>query len=69
MVRSTHHSKLETRSGRATLQRRRAPYFAKVAQGLQLGYYRGGAGGTWIARRYVGSGRYETDLSMLTLIR
>jgi hypothetical protein len=51
MVRSTRHSKLETRSGRATLPRRRAPYFAKVAQGLQLGYYRGSAGGAWIARR------------------
>jgi len=61
MVRSTRHSKLETRSGRATLPRRRAPYFAKVAQGLQLGYYRGSTGGAWIARRYVGSGRYETD--------
>ena len=59
---STRHSKLETRSGRATLRRRRrAPYFAKVAQGLQLGYYHGSAGGAWIARRYVGSGRYETD--------
>jgi hypothetical protein len=52
MPRSTRHGKLESRSGRATLPKRKAPYFAKVAKGLQLGYYRGsGAGGSWIARR------------------
>ena len=52
--------KLETRTARARLPARRAPYFVKVAKGLQLGYYRGGGAGTWIGRRYRGNGKYET---------
>src|SRR4051812_19531671 len=40
---------------------RRAPYFVKIAKGLRLGYYRGATAGTWIGRRYLGSGSYETD--------
>ena len=40
---------------------RRAPYFVKIAKGLRLGYYRGATAGTWIGRRYLGGGSYETD--------
>src|SRR5262245_53467753 len=40
---------------------RRAPYFVKIAKGLRLGYYRGATAGTWIGRRYLGNGSYETD--------
>jgi integrase len=60
MARSARHSNLETRTGRARLAMRRAPYFVKVAKGLRLGYYRGSAAGTWIARRYLGTGKYDT---------
>jgi integrase len=61
MPRSTRNIKLETRSARAKLLPRSAPYFLKVAKGLRLGYYRSRVGaGTWIGRRYLGNGEYET---------
>jgi hypothetical protein len=59
--RSARHAHLETRTGRARLKVRRAPYFVKIAKGLRLGYYRGATAGTWIGRRYLGGGSYETD--------
>ena len=37
------------------------PYYVKIATGLHLGYYRGVASGSWVARRYRGVGNYETD--------
>ena len=61
MPRSARHANLETRTGRARLRTRRAPYFVKIAEGLRLGYYRGATAGTWIGRRYLGNGSYETD--------
>jgi len=61
MPRSARHANLETRTGRARLKVRRAPYFVKIAKGLRLGYYRGATAGTWIGRRYLGNGSYETD--------
>lgn len=61
MPRSARHANLETRTGRGRLRVRRAPYFVKIAKGLRLGYYRGATAGTWIGRRYVGGGSYETD--------
>ena len=61
MPRSARHANLETRTGRARLRMRRAPYFVKIAKGLRLGYYRGTTAGTWIGRRYLGNGSYETD--------
>jgi hypothetical protein len=33
----------------------------KIAKGLRLGYYRGATVGSWIGRRYLGNGSYETD--------
>jgi integrase len=60
MPRSARKTSLETRSGRAKLPMRRAPYFVKIAKGLRLGYYRGSAAGTWIGRRYRGGGCYDT---------
>jgi integrase len=60
LARTSRNSSLETRTARARLRVRRAPYFAKVAKGLSLGYYRGAVAGSWIARHYCGSGKYET---------
>src|SRR5262245_49435319 len=62
MPRSARAIKLETRTARAKLPTRRAPYFVKVTKGLRLGYYRtrGGNAGTWIGRRYLGDRQYET---------
>ena len=47
---------LETRTARARLRIRRTPYFAKIAKGLRLGYYRGAVAGSWVARYYRGAG-------------
>jgi hypothetical protein len=66
LCRAARSLKLETRTARAKLPMRRAPYYLKVAKGVQLGYYRGGDAGTWIARRYVGSGKYETTAIGIT---
>jgi hypothetical protein len=61
MPRSVRKTSLETRTARLNNPIRRAPYFVKIAKGLHLGYYRGAASGSWIARRYRGVGNYETD--------
>ncbi len=60
MARSARKLSLETRTARARLVMRRAPYFVKIAKGLRLGYYRGSACGTWIGSRYRGGGCYDT---------
>jgi integrase len=60
MPRSARKTSLESRTARAQLPMRRAPYFVKIAKGLRLGYYRGSAAGTWIGRRYRGGGCYST---------
>ena len=60
MARAARHSSFETRTARARLRIRRTPYFAKIAKGLRLGYYRGAVAGSWIASFYLGSGNYET---------
>lgn len=60
MPRSARHSSLETRTARARLRGRRAPYFAKIAKGLRLGYYRGAVAGSWIASYYRGAQTYDT---------
>ena len=61
MPRSARNSSLETRTARARLAVRRTPYFAKIAKGLRLGYYRGAVAGSWIAGFYQGSGKYGTS--------
>ena len=61
MARTARNSSLETRTARARLRIRRTPYFAKIAKGLRLGYYRGAVAGSWIARCYRGAGVYATE--------
>ncbi len=61
MARTARNSSLENRTARARLRIRRAPYFAKIAKGLRLGYYRGPIAGSWIARYYRGAGVYATE--------
>jgi hypothetical protein len=60
VARSARKTSLETRTARARLRVRRAPYFVKIAKGLRLGYYRGSQGGSWIGRHYRGVGAYDT---------
>jgi len=59
LSRSARHSSLETRTARARLAARRTPYFAKIAKGLRLGYYRGAIAGSWVASLYRGAQGYE----------
>jgi integrase len=61
MARAARNSSLETRTARARLRIRRAPYFAKIAKGLRLGYYRGAVAGSWIASYYRGAHTYDTN--------
>src|SRR4051794_36116085 len=61
MSRSARNTSLETRTARTRLGIRRTPYFAKIAKGLRLGYYRGAIAGSWIARHYRGNGIYATE--------
>jgi integrase len=61
MPRSARNSTLETRTARARLRIRRTPYFAKIAKGLRLGYYRGAVAGSWIASYYRGTQTYDTN--------
>jgi integrase len=61
MARTARNSFLESRTARARLRIRRTPYFAKIAKGLRLGYYRGAVAGSWIARCYRGAGVYATE--------
>lgn len=60
LARSARHSSLETRTARARLSVRRTPYFAKIAKGLRLGYYRGAVSGSWVASLYRGTSGYDT---------
>jgi integrase len=61
LVRAARHSSLETRTARARLPARRTPYFAKIAKGLRLGYYRGAVSGSWVASFYRGTKGYDTE--------
>ena len=61
MARAARNSALETRTARARLRIRRTPYFAKIAKGLRLGYYRGAIAGSWVVRCYRGAGVYATQ--------
>jgi len=61
MTRSARNTSLETRTARTRLSIRRTPYFAKIAKGLRLGYYRGAIAGSWIAGHYRGNGTYVTE--------
>src|SRR3954453_13629876 len=61
MARTARNASLETRTARLRLPIRRTPYFAKIAKGLRLGYYRGSVAGSWVARCYRGDGVYATE--------
>jgi DNA-binding MarR family transcriptional regulator len=50
---------IATRSARAILPPRRKPYWHPVGTGQHIGYYKGSRLGTWHARFFMGSGRYE----------
>jgi hypothetical protein len=50
MARTVRNPKIDTRSARAKLPKRREPYWTVISAGHALGYRRGANGGTWIAK-------------------
>ena len=59
MARTVRNAKLESREARRRLTVRKRPYYHLLDQGRHLGYYKGSRGGTWIARLFIGDGRYD----------
>jgi integrase len=60
MARTVRDTNLETRTARLRLAPRRKPYWRVLESGLHLGYRRTKeGGGSWVARRFVGEGRYS----------
>jgi integrase len=60
MGRTVRDTNLETRSARLRLASRGKPYWRVLESGLHLGYRRTKVGGgTWVARRFIGAGRYS----------
>lgn len=60
MARTVRDTNLETRAARLRLTARRKPYWRVLETGLHLGYRRTKeGGGSWVARRFVGEGRYS----------
>jgi integrase len=63
MARTVRDENIGSRNARLSLTPRRKPYFRAIAQGLHLGYRRNRTGnGSWVARRYLGGERYETEV-------
>jgi hypothetical protein len=50
MARTLKDAKLDSRSARQGLKKRREPYWRSISEGLAIGYRKGTKGGTWIAR-------------------
>ena len=60
LARTVRDTDLQTRAARLRLKVRGKPYWRVLESGLHLGYRRTKAGGgSWIARRFVGDGRYS----------
>jgi len=52
MARTKQDRRLDTRSARQGLAKRREPYWRSISEGMAVGYRRGAKGGTWIAQHY-----------------
>jgi len=58
MARTVHDANLGTREARRRLPIQAKPHWREISQGRHVGYRRRGKSGTWIARLYLGTGRY-----------
>jgi len=61
MARRVRDATLESRSARTALKARGKPYFRAIGPGLHLGYRKGKTGGRWVARLYIGDGKYRVE--------
>jgi len=58
MARTVQDTNLDTRQARTRLTARHKPYWRLLDQGCHLGYYKGKRSTAWIARYFLGQGRY-----------
>ncbi len=58
MARTVRDTNLETRTARSRLNVRHKPYWRKIDQGCHIGYYKGKRAGSWVARYFLGKGKY-----------
>lgn len=61
MPRQVRNAKIDTRTARSKLAKRREPYWTSIGNGAALGYRRGAKGGTWIARLRDETGRQHYE--------
>ena len=59
MARTVRDANLESRTARTRLKSNHKPYWRAIDPGRHLGYYKGTYGGKWLARLYVGDGKYR----------
>lgn len=50
MARKVQNARIDTRSARGKLPKRREPHWTRLQKGLAVGYRKGAKGGTWIGR-------------------
>ncbi|MBD0275137.1 MAG: integrase, partial [Acetobacteraceae bacterium] len=65
MAKRVKEAAMGTRTARMKLPARHKPYFRALGEGQHLGYRRStvaGKAGTWLLRRYLGAGAYETHV-------
>lgn len=63
MAKTVTEAKLSTRTARLALVPQHKPYFRSIEDGAHIGYRRStvrGHAGSWLGRRYLGRGNYET---------
>ncbi len=59
MARTVRDTNLDTRAVRERLAARPKPYWRNIDPGCHIGYYKGKRGGSWIARYFIGAGKYK----------
>jgi integrase len=61
MARRLRDKDIETREARSKLKARGKPYWKAIGLGLHVGYRKGGRGGVWVVRRYLGDQSYKVE--------
>lgn len=62
MARRVRDFELESRTARAKLKARGKPYYRSIGPGLHLGYRKGDEARRWVARLYIGAGKYAVEV-------
>src|SRR3546814_18088367 len=62
MARTIRNHRLDSRTARAVLAIRHAPYWHALTRGRALGYRKGAKGGAWLAKYRTADGKREQEL-------